>query len=619
MPGKYQRKLHTILDDIVNPNLNAERQLILLELTNHPLLERYRLHPLDAQVVARVWLQQKRDEDQSVDQERLVEIIGRPEWSLAEQLRYTGTLIDRCVLNTLTPLESDYRRFPEQLLRADFRLSSRLAYLIMELAPELLIADNLDYYPYTERRLLEMVEEAFNLISAYYWEADEKLIRQIDFSYPDYYLECIRPLANILRFGMDKPFSRAIRKAGLSFRETAIVVYLLHCRIHDLDSVEPERLCRLVSSNPSEEAENGHLLHSDSRLCQSGIVTWDDGDLALDEDIIEVGDRSETYMVELRQETDPGPGGTPSPSPQALQKLPASHTLDSLILPERDMSLLRAALQRFKLGNYADLTKWGVKTNTGSGLSKNNGLIALFYGPPGTGKTFAAGAIAGELRKDLLGIDATQLRNHWFGDSEKLVRRIFQRMAEMVYESEHPPVFLLNECDQLIHRRDASPVGSDNTENAIQNIILEQLEQFPGILIMTTNLMENIDNAYFRRFNIKVEFSLPDEECRLRLWQAHLPSTIPGAEQIPVADLARDFHFTGGQISLIVQNACLEAITREGDERRLLLQDLLKYARQEQHWVGKGRKASIGFGAAITQSDNTNLNETIATEQGGTG
>jgi SpoVK/Ycf46/Vps4 family AAA+-type ATPase len=171
----------------------------------------------------------------------------------------------------------------------------------------------------------------------------------------------------------------------------------------------------------------------------------------------------------------------------------------------------------------------------------------LLYGMPGTGKTFAAGSIANSLGRELVQIDAPQLKSHYYGDSQQIVKDCFQKMRKMS-KCENPPVFLLNEADQLIHTRLDLGQSCASTENAIQNIILEELETFPGIFLATTNLLENIDEAFFRRFNYKIEFPLPDADCRRQLWKLHLPETIPGAKYIDIDFLAETYLLTGGQI-----------------------------------------------------------------------
>ncbi len=595
MSDRNQRKLHLILDDIFHSEPSAFRQQLLREFINHPLVALQNLRSLDALVIAYAWKQQLQTDSPWLNTDRLLKIISRPDWSLAEVLAYLATLIDRCILNTREALDTDYRKYPIQLLQAEFRLGSNTGYLIMDLDPVELIRDNLDYYPHSEKQLAEMVLQAFDLIKKFYWEAEAKLITAIDLSYPDYYLESIDPLINLLRFGLDTPLSRSLRKAQLTRRETAIVIYLMYRWYTDQQGVDAEDLIRLVSANPEEEARNAALLDQEGKLISTGLVRESNFEIFLGKGLLSYQPKPTDICDEFRQDIESCEEDGEHCENPALKRIPCSKGLASLILPQQDLALLRVAVTRLQNGDFEDLERWGINPPLEGGVSKYHGLLALFYGEPGTGKTFAAGAVAAELEKELISIDATLLRNHWYGDSEKLVRGLFEDMARIVRDSDDPPVFLLNECDQIIHRRDSSLTGSHNTENAIQNIILEQLENFPGILIMTTNLVDNIDAAYFRRFNIKLQFTRPDEECRLRLWKAHLLPTIPGAECIPVAELARDFEFTGGQISLVIQNACFEAVSRETAERRLKLEDILKYARVEQPWIGKGQKRPVGF------------------------
>jgi len=156
------------------------------------------------------------------------------------------------------------------------------------------------------------------------------------------------------------------------------------------------------------------------------------------------------------------------------------------------------------------------------------------------------------------------------------------------------PVFLLNEADQLIHNRIASTSTCSTIENNIQSIILEELETFPGILILTTNLESNLDEAFFRRFDLKFKFHMPDLENRRKLWKLYLRKEIPGAEDIDIEPLARQYHFSGAQIAMVVQNACIEAISRTGNLKRLFLTDIVNYSDLEKPWTMCPGK-SIGF------------------------
>ncbi|MDD2230655.1 MAG: AAA family ATPase, partial [Candidatus Cloacimonetes bacterium] len=265
--------------------------------------------------------------------------------------------------------------------------------------------------------------------------------------------------------------------------------------------------------------------------------------------------------------------------------------LADLIIPEGDKKLLSTIANKCHKGNSAELQKWGFNPDK---TTSKKGLIVLLYGAPGTGKTFAAGALANELKRDLIKLNVPELRNKYYGETEKLLKKAFGEMRQMADQNPNPPIFLLNEADQLVHNRISSNSTCGAIENTIQSIILEEMETFPGILILTTNLESNMDDAFFRRFDLKMKFNLPDLECRRKLWKLYLKKEIPGARAIDIQMLSQRYRFSGSQIALVVQNACVEAINRKGSDKRLLLTDLSKYADLEKPWI-KGLSKSIGF------------------------
>jgi SpoVK/Ycf46/Vps4 family AAA+-type ATPase len=221
----------------------------------------------------------------------------------------------------------------------------------------------------------------------------------------------------------------------------------------------------------------------------------------------------------------------------------------------------------------------------------------LFYGAPGTGKTFAAGAIAQALGKKLLITDISRIQSKWVGDSEKNVRRVFSIFERIVHRVTNPPVLLLNEADQFLMNRSRSASSSvDKMMNSMQNLFLEAFENLNGILIATTNLRENLDEAFSRRFHLKLDFPMPDINEREKLWQLHLPNSIPGSDKIRIEELANEFGISGGQIKIIVRNACAEAASRKGAFQILMQRDLRKYCKLETISNFSKNQKVIGFG-----------------------
>ena len=204
------------------------------------------------------------------------------------------------------------------------------------------------------------------------------------------------------------------------------------------------------------------------------------------------------------------------------------------------------------------LHEWGIK-------DKKSGIDAriIFYGPPGTGKTMTAHSLAKSLKRQVLSFDCSKILSMYVGESEKNVRKIFDTYYDLTTKTKTQPILLLNEADQFLSSR-SSGIGSsaDQMHNQMQNIFLEQIESFEGILVATTNLLENIDMAFSRRFNYKIEFKKPNELQRKALWALMLPENAPYEEGFEPDVLAK-YPLTGGQINLVIKNTAYTVATRE--------------------------------------------------------
>ena len=143
------------------------------------------------------------------------------------------------------------------------------------------------------------------------------------------------------------------------------------------------------------------------------------------------------------------------------------------------------------------------------------------------------------------------------------VRKIFDDYTELCVKTKSQPMLLLNEADQFLGNRVSGQIsGSDKMHNQMQNIFLEQIENFDGILIATTNLLDNIDKAFSRRFNYKIEFLKPDEKQRKILWEKLIPETLPLSDDFDIDKLSIS-KLTGGQIKLIIKNTAYKLATTE--------------------------------------------------------
>ena len=190
------------------------------------------------------------------------------------------------------------------------------------------------------------------------------------------------------------------------------------------------------------------------------------------------------------------------------------------------------------------------------------GFACLFYGAPGTGKTETVLQLARKTGRAIMQVDMSEMRDKFVGESEKNVKAIFMRYRRLCSESDLTPILLLNEADALLSVRLTSVEHSvDQMENAMQNIILQEMENLDGILIATTNLTQNLDAAFDRRFLYKVEFKKPTAEESRYIWQAMLPNL----DEANARSLASQYDFSGGQIENIARKQVVSNILRDSE------------------------------------------------------
>jgi len=201
-------------------------------------------------------------------------------------------------------------------------------------------------------------------------------------------------------------------------------------------------------------------------------------------------------------------------------------------------------------------------------------------------------SLAKTLKRPILSFDCSKILSMYVGESEKNVRRIFDDFKDLSQKAKVEPILLLNEADQFLSARsEGAGSSADKMHNQMQNIFLEQIEQFEGILIATTNLLGNIDKAFSRRFNHKIEFKKPGKKQRLRLWQLMLPENADYEEGFDLSTLS-SHALTGGQINLIVKNTAYKVAARE--ESIFTMKDFAEEITKELGSSFDGSK-SMGF------------------------
>jgi hypothetical protein len=215
------------------------------------------------------------------------------------------------------------------------------------------------------------------------------------------------------------------------------------------------------------------------------------------------------------------------------------------------------------------------------------GFVCLFYGGPGTGKTETVLQIARQTGRDLMQVDIAGMRDKYVGETEKNIKAVFARYRDICRNSEVQPILFFNEADAIFNKRSENIQHSvDKMENAMQNIILQEMEDLDGILIATTNLTSNLDNAFERRFLYKVEFHKPDTDVKTQIWC----SMLKDLSTDDARHLATRFDFSGGQIENIARKRAVDYIL---SGKEATLDEIEDYCRAEL-LSGKERR-SIGF------------------------
>lgn len=235
---------------------------------------------------------------------------------------------------------------------------------------------------------------------------------------------------------------------------------------------------------------------------------------------------------------------------------------------------LRERIDRFVRSARARTTvllEWGF----GRTLGRDTGLTALLSGAPGTGKTMTAEAIAGALERPMLRCNLATVLSKWVGETARNLERMFRTARE------HRAVLVFDEADALFAKRVSVASANDRFVNAETGALLTQLERHDGVVVLTTNLVEQLDPAFDRRIQLRADFPLPNTAARTRIWQLHLPGDAPLDADVDPTELGRRFELSGGLIRNAVMAAALEAAALPAGERTIT-QAMLERAARDQ-------------------------------------
>ena len=345
-----------------------------------------------------------------------------------------------------------------------------------------------------------------------------------------------------------KAFKKYIGKYSNFLSAENIFFYVLICR-YWFDNDDMVGWHNVDDYLDEEELDD---LRTDSRteslyLQRKKIIEFTGYDGMLTKDYFKIKD-------EIKEEIFADVGGIRKEAP----KVSASRKLNaSGIVPKELFYNMDEGRQVARLKELMSEKRFGEIREKMKAKGLRTGFTCLFYGSPGTGKTETVYQIARECGRDLFIVDVSQVKSCWVGESEKNIKDVFDKYRQAVRAEGPVPILLFNEADAIFSVRiDAVRQAADQMENAIQNIILQEMEDLDGILIATTNLTTNLDKAFERRFLYKIRFDKPSLEAKVSIWR----SMIPSLSETEAVHLATDFDFSGGQIENIARKREVQSI-----------------------------------------------------------
>lgn len=257
----------------------------------------------------------------------------------------------------------------------------------------------------------------------------------------------------------------------------------------------------------------------------------------------------------------------------------AAYTFNDVIVQEETINEVKMFLDMAQ-GKEAD--KFGIfnkiKTGRGTGF--------LFYGPPGTGKSMMAEAVASFAGKKVLKIECAKIMSRYIGDTDKKIAEIFKSAKEKDL------VIILDEADSLLYDRSYAQADHDIR---FVNDMLQEIESYEGIIVLTTNMENIIDPALERRLAYKVKFDFPDEFCREKIWGRHIPEKGSVSSNIDYGYLSKEYEFSGGNIKNAVLNAARKAVSER--KEHITMEDFIEGAEIEKKgmFAKERQKTIVGF------------------------
>ena len=254
------------------------------------------------------------------------------------------------------------------------------------------------------------------------------------------------------------------------------------------------------------------------------------------------------------------------------QRLQTSLDWEDLVLPEETWHHLKELEIWLKHKDFL-LQEWEM------GRILKPGYKALFFGPPGTGKTLTAALLGKKMGLDVYRIDLSRLVSKYIGETEKNLSKVFDRAERRGW------ILFFDEADALFGKRTSVNDAHDKYANQEVSYLLQRIEEYDGLVILATNLKNNLDDAFMRRFQSSIFFPMPQAEERLLLWQKGFPKKAELEQSINLDNLASSYDLSGGSIINVIQHSLLMAL--EHEDKTIRMEDIREGIRREFQKVGR--------------------------------
>ena len=391
--------------------------------------------------------------------------------------------------------------------------------------------------------------------------------------------EAYADIQNIFAYNSHLQFVMDVKKEML---EKDPLVLLLACCAEFLDELGEINIAKIISTLYQSDLRQQmkilqSILNSTNPLIEKGLISVEVGTFRSDS-YAELTERALNILLPDMDFSKPK-----SRHDKSQVSIASSSIVEQRLFFDTDLQkqldFLTDALQPKNYDNLVGrLIEVGMRT----------GVCALLHGGPGTGKTEFVNQLARQTGRDLHPVSIAETKNKFFGESEKQILKVFRNYRTSLERSQIVPILFLNEADGILSTR--KRIGSsavDQTENSIQNIILQEMEDLNGILICTTNLVSNLDSAFERRFLYKIKFEKPSVQAKQSIWQNKI-ATLSESEAM---NLAQEFDFSGGAIENIARKVLMAGVL---NGRQPGVDEIVAFCREESLYKTKETRR-IGY------------------------